>query len=235
MNDLIVTVDIDWACEPAIEETLDFLQERNIIPTLFTTHHSPRVASSLSEIEIGLHPYFNLHSSHGATIAEVIKTMMDLPHNLPAFRCHQFALCNASRQALVEAGMLISSNVCSDLEIISPFRDRFGLLEVPIFLEDGGYLWQKHPLEITQYLIDSMLKEEIKVITIHPMHFVINTPNFSYMRNIKQSMTREAWQTMGKNHLNELRWQGRGIRDLIVELLQLSPRTSSLGALLATG
>ena len=29
--------------------------------------------------------------------------------------------------------MLISSNVCTDLEIVTPFKDRFGLWEVPYF------------------------------------------------------------------------------------------------------
>lgn len=55
---LIVTVDLDWAPEPAIEETLDFLQKREIVPTVFVTHRSPRVEASLFEIEVGLHPFF---------------------------------------------------------------------------------------------------------------------------------------------------------------------------------
>lgn len=233
MSHLIVTVDIDWACEPAIEETLDFLKDKNILPTIFSTHHSSRVEASMSEIEIGLHPYFDLNSSQGSCITEVVKYVMDLPHNLPAYRCHRFASCNVSRQAMAEAGLLISSNVCTDLEIISPFKDRFGLLEVPIFLEDGGYLWQKHPLEIKQPLMEKIVSNEIKVITIHPMHFAINTPHFHYMQDIKKSVNRQSWSTMRKKTLNNLRWPGRGIRDLMIDLLQCSPQTSSLGVLLA--
>ncbi|MEW9810149.1 MAG: hypothetical protein AB2993_07355 (plasmid) [Candidatus Symbiodolus clandestinus] len=234
MSNIVVTVDIDWACEPAIEETLDFLKDKNILPTVFTTHHSPRVEASIGEIEVGLHPYFDLNSSHGSTITEVVKYVMDLPHNLPAFRCHRFAICNLSRQAMAEAGMLISSNVCTDLEIVFPFKDRFGLLEVPIFLEDGGYLWKGHSLEVNQPLMENISGKEIKVITIHPMHFVINTPNFHYMHDIKKSVTRKDWKNMRTNTLNTLRWKGRGIRDFTIELLQCAPQTSSLGVLLAT-
>jgi hypothetical protein len=235
MNSVIVTIDTDWACEAAIEETLDFLKNQKVAPTVFITHRSAAVEACLKEIDVGLHPYFDPTSSHGATIAEVAKHVMDLPHNLPAFRCHRFANCNLSRQAMVERGMKLSSNVCTDLEVVSPFRDRFGLLEVPIFLEDGGYLWRKHPLEITQPLKEKIQGTGTKVLLIHPMHFAINTPHFGYMYQIKQSMDREEWKNMTQSRLNQLRWKGRGIRDLIVELLQIAPQISSLRDLLAAG
>lgn len=234
MNTLIVTVDLDWACEPAIEETLDSLKSQNITPTVFVTHRSPCVEALMDEIEVGLHPYFSPDSSHGSTIPEVVKHVMDLPHNLAAFRNHRFAICNGSRQAMAEAGMLISSNVCTDLEIVYPFKDRFGLLEVPIFLEDGGYLWREHSLEINQHLRNVILGQGTKVIIIHPMHYALNTPHFSYMYDIKQSMGREEWKSMTKSTLNKYRWKGRGIRNVLVELLKLSSNKSSLGTLIAT-
>lgn len=234
MSKLMITVDIDWACEPAIEETLDFLNAQKITPTVFITHRSPSVEARMKEIEVGLHPYFSPDSSHGATIPEVTKHVMDLPHNLAAFRCHRFAICNSSRQAMAEAGMRISSNVCTDLEVVAPFKDRFGMLEAPIFLEDGGYLWRKHPLEITKTLKDAVLGEGIKVVLIHPMHFALNTPHFSYMYDIKRSVGREEWIGMTTQKLNKLRWQGRGIRDLLVDLLALPCPKTSLGTLIQT-
>lgn len=234
MNQLIVTIDLDWACEPAIEETLEFFKTQKITPTVFITHRSPSVEACMNEIEVGLHPYFAPDSSHGPTISDVVRHVMDLPNNLAAFRCHRFAVCNSSRQAMADAGMLISSNVCTDLEIVRPFKDRSGLLEVPIFLEDGGYLWRKHPLEITQGLKDALLGQGTKVILIHPMHFALNTPHFNYMYDIKQSVSRAEWKSMTKSALNKLRWKGRGIRDLLTELLDLPCPRSSIGALLQT-
>ncbi|MFW9872775.1 MAG: hypothetical protein ACFFG0_06690 [Candidatus Thorarchaeota archaeon] len=233
MNSLVVTIDLDWAPEPAIEETLDFLKSKNIFPTVFVTHRSPRVEASMDEIEVGLHPYFGKNSSHGTTILDVVKHVTDFPYNIPAFRCHRFGVCNLSKQALKEKGMMISSNVCTDLEVVSPFKDRFGLLEVPIFLEDGGYLWRQHLLEINQNLKNTMLGEGIKVIIIHPMHFAINTPNFAYMYNIKRSMSREKWKCMTKTTLDKLRWKGIGIRNFIIELLETADNISSLGDIAA--
>lgn len=222
MKEILVTVDIDWASEPVIEETLDFLKERHIFPTVFTTHRSPRIEASLEEMEVGLHPYFDPSSSHGATIPEVVQYITSLSYNLPAFRCHRFGNCNQSRQAMQEAGMIFSSNTCTDLEIVAPFKDRFGLLEVPIFFEDGGYLWKKYPLELTLLLKEKMEKPGLKVLLIHPMHFVLNTPNFSYMTHIKKSMNRQDWNQLNKKELNELRWKGRGIKDLLIELFDMN-------------
>lgn len=234
MSKLIVTVDIDWAPEPAIEETLDFLKSNNITPTIFTTHRSPIIESCLNELEVGLHPYFGKDSSHGSSIPEVVKHVMDFPHNLPAFRCHRFAICNESKQAMTEAGMLLSSNICTDLEIVAPFKDRFGLTEVPIFLEDGGYLWRQHSLEMTKTFKNTILGPGIKVITIHPMHFAVNTPHFKYMYDIKQVVSRQEWNNMSKSILDKMRWNGPGIRDFLIEIIAFATNTSTLGSLIAT-
>lgn len=229
---MIVTVDIDWASEASIEETLDFLSHHNIKPTVFLTHRSPCIEACMKELDVGLHPYFAADSSHGSTIAETVHTVMALPHNLAAFRCHRFGVCNASKQAMVEAGMRLSSNVCTDLEVVVPFRDRFGLIEVPIFFEDGGYLWRKHPLEMNPLLMEPLLRPEKKVILIHPMHISLNTPHFDYMFQVKQSLSRDEWNRMTKERLNTLRWKGRGIKDLLKDIFQAVPQSSSLRALL---
>jgi len=229
MNGLLVTVDLDWAPEPAIEATLDFLQGKGITPTVFITHRSARVEASMNELEVGLHPYFDPHSSHGSTIQEVVDHVMDLPHNLPAFRCHRFKVCNQSRHALMQAGLRISSNVCTDLEVLPPHRDRFGLVEVPIFMEDGGYLWHQYPLEMHEHLQQAILKQGSKVLLIHPMHFAVNTPNFDYMVKIKQSMSRREWNTMSIETLNRIKWKGRGIRNLLEDLLEAAPHVLSTG------
>lgn len=225
MRRVAVTVDLDWACEAAIEALLDALDERRISPTVFVTHRSARVEAAFEEIEVGLHPFFGEGSSHGASVDEVVRHVLDLPHNLPAFRCHRFAVSNTSREALVAAGMRISSNVCTDLEEVRPFRERCGLVEVPIFFEDGGYLARGHSLDRAPDHGGDV------VVLVHPMHFAINTPNFDYMRDIKRSVTREAWRGLTGDDLRRLRWQGRGVRDLVLDLLDRAAGFTTLGEL----
>lgn len=228
MSKIIITIDIDWASEQAIEETIAYFIEKNIPITVFSTHNSRVIESFIDKIDIGLHPYFSSDSSQGKNINDVVKFMMDLPHNIQAYRCHRFAVCNSSKQAMLDAGMIISSNVCTDLEVIPAFRDRFGIIEVPIFLEDGGYLWRKHKLELSDNFTNKILNEGTKIITIHPMHFVLNTPNFEYMFNIKNSLSRYEWNNMSKPTINQLKWNGRGIRDLIIDIMQLKTTKETL-------
>lgn len=228
MNSLIFTIDIDWASEAAIEETLLFFSNHNIKPTVFNTHHSKTIERAISSVDIGLHPFFGYNSSHGKSIKEVVKFIMGLPHNINAFRCHRFGACNESKHAMLMSGMEIISNVCTNLELLSPFQDRSGLIEYPIFLEDGAYLWHKYPLEITRELEHKLTYSTPKVIVIHPMHLVLNTPNFDYMANIKNSSTREAWNTMNTRSLDDLKFKGRGVRDFIEDLIALSNQFSTL-------
>ncbi|HMV70382.1 MAG TPA: hypothetical protein PKA64_26305, partial [Myxococcota bacterium] len=177
MRRLAVTVDLDWASEAAIEQLLEALDARGVPSTVFVTHRSPCVEAALGRVEVGLHPYFGVGSSHGDTVDEVVRHVLDLPHDLPAFRCHRFEVSNTSREALVAAGMQISSNVCTDLEVLPPFRERCGLIEVPIWLEDGGYLARGHALDACT------VPDGDAVVLVHPMHFAVNTPHFDFMRD----------------------------------------------------
>lgn len=228
MSKLVITVDTDWAPEIAIEETIEFLLQNSICPTVFITHRSKYIEANMYQLEVGLHPYFAPDSSHGSTIDDVVQHITSLPHNFLGYRCHRFATCNSSAQAMVDAGMKISSNVCTDLDYIRPFKNRYGLIEIPIFLEDGGYLWRQHALTVSSHFKKLFLSEGTKIILIHPMHFAINTPHFDYMYQIKQSIHRNEWKNMTIKTLNQLRWKGLGIRDFLKELIQLSSQTCRL-------
>jgi hypothetical protein len=52
------------------------------------------------------------------------------------------------------------------------------------------------------------------------------------MKNIKQSRSPKAWRGMTKKTINQLRWKGLGIKDLLIDLLALRVSTLTLGALL---
>lgn len=68
---IVITVDLDWACEAAIVDVLDWLRATAIPTTVFITHRSAVVTDRLDELEVGLHPYFAPDSSHGDSLAAV--------------------------------------------------------------------------------------------------------------------------------------------------------------------
>lgn len=227
MNKLIVTIDIDWASEDAIAQTLDYFLQSGIPVTVFATHHSEVLIQRMNRIEVGLHPFFGLGSSHGDSIEDVVEHVLTIPHNINAFRAHRFATCNESLQAMFEAGMRYSSNVCADADLVAPFFHRSGLLELPVFVEDGGYLWAGHALDDISHL--RVLASIPKIILIHPMHFVLNTPNFHYMRDIKDSLSRDAWRCLDASELKKRVFAGRGIRDVMLDLIEQSDEVVAFG------
>ena len=224
----MITCDLDWAPEYAIATTIEFLLQTGIRPTVFTTHPSTTVERLQADLDIGLHPYFARDSSHGDTIHATLNTVKHFCHNTPAFRCHRFKSDNQSMQAMYALGMRISSNVCTDLESIPPFVNRYGMIEYPIFMEDGGYLWQKHALQLTDWLLQQLRTPVCKVLSIHPMHFVLNSPDLAFMQRIKRMRTREQWNNMQEDELQTLCHKGRGIRNLIEEIISATVNFSTL-------
>jgi hypothetical protein len=221
---IAVTIDLDWACEPAIAELLDFLQDREIPSTVFVTHRSPRVERSLHELEVGLHPNFAADSSHGETLNAVVEHVLGLPHNIPAYRCHRFAASNEISERLASVGMKFASNICTDLDATPPFRDRCGVLQFPVFLEDGAYLLRAHPLSLDSALWGQVAAPGLHVLLIHPMHFALNSPTFMFMRTFKDSLSRAEWLSLSAETLAAQRHRGPGIRDVLAGLLEHAKR-----------
>jgi hypothetical protein len=218
----VVTVDLDWACEPAIEGLLSWLEVRRIPYTVFTTHRSEAVEARLPMAEVGLHPNFAPGSSHGKTTAAVVEHVLGLPHNLLAVRCHRFEHGNDAMEALAAAGMRVSSNVCTDMDSLRPFRNRYGMTEVPIFFEDGGYLRLQRPLDIDGAWRHAAAQPGPKVLLLHPMHWALNSPNFGFMRQIKDTLSPHEWNQLSANELADVRWKGRGIRTLVEDVLEMA-------------
>ncbi len=227
MPTIAITIDIDWASEVVIELTLDYFIKRNIPITVFSTHDSMVLRDRFKELKIGLHPYFSTDSDHGTTIDATIEHIQKLPHNIKAYRCHRYIVSNEIQEKMQTIGMECTSNVCTNLENIQPFYNRFNTLEAPIFLEDGGYLFNNHPLELNMNIKSKMLTEGLKTISIHPMHFALNTPNWEFMRQIKKRSSRKEWNNFNVNKVNEMRYGGTGITDFMESLVMFSVNQGS--------
>ena len=222
---VLVTLDIDWASEYVIQYTVEKLKELEIPFTIFSTHNSPYLRSIIDDIEIGLHPFFHPSSSHGKTPEETLNNIFKIPYNIDAFRCHRFIRSNEISEMMKSKGMKCESNVCTNLETIRPFENRNGLLEIPVFCEDGSYLLNEHSFDFQSNSVNKFLtcrdNDELKSIIIHPMHFVVNTPNWKYMKQIKKKMTREQWNSFDANKLNEVRYEEEGISTFILKILNV--------------
>lgn len=218
-NYICFTCDLDWAPEIAIKEILDFFLKNDIKPSVFMTHESKVVNKYKEKIDLGIHPNFIQPSSQGSTIEEVIDYCINLVPNTNVFRAHRWYASNDIYDLLIEKNFKYESNLCTDMDIVDPFVHRSGMISFPVFFEDGAYIMNSKKIDFlkVQDRFDSL---GLKVVNLHPMHYALNTPYFKYTRQIKDKLSREEWNSMNLDTLNELRYQGHGIRNFIDELVQ---------------
>ena len=104
---------------------------------------------------------------------------------------------------------------------IFPILHESGLIHFPIFFEDGTHLYNKLDLSLSRYK-ENFLSPGIKIISIHPMNYVINTPEIAYMRNTKDSLSRKEYANLSDIQIATYSHKGLGIRDLVDEIINLA-------------
>lgn len=206
------TSDMDWASEFAIESTLSFFKENEIPVTTFITNPSETIKKYQSKglIKCGIHPNFMPDSSQGENYDAVLDYCFSMLPDAKCFRAHRYYDVNDTMDKLTARGILYESNVCTLLDVIPPFLHRSKTINFPIFWEDGAFLFYVRNFDF-EFMANQLIKPGLKVLNFHPMHFMINTPYFSYTREIKDRLSREQWNNMGPDEIKELAYKGPGI------------------------
>ncbi|ATA90463.1 polysaccharide deacetylase WbmS family protein [Capnocytophaga stomatis] len=226
MSDLkfAFTIDLDWASEAVIEYALLPVLEDNIPLTIFSTHNSEWLISrsiNNHNIELEIHPNFCLNSSHGSTYDEVFNYCNQLQTEKKGFRCHRYFEVNEINEYYKSEGYKYSSNICTDLHYIQPFYNRVGLLSIPLFMEDGGFLLQKHSLSL-ETILKRLPEKGTIVFLFHPMHLAFNSNNFHTMKNLKKSISIEEYQNISIETIKKNKNNFYGINHLLWELIKWS-------------
>lgn len=215
------SMDVDWASDYAIEQAAKLFTDRALPVTVFLTHKSQTVdyLRAQNAIKCGIHPNFMPDSSQGGSYQEVIDTCFDILPDARVFRSHRYYEVNDITDALKNRGIVCSSNVCTMMESIPPFVHRSGMISFPVFWEDGGYLAQYEGHIDYDYYYKRLMTPGVKVINMHPMHIMLNTPYFKYTREIKDQLSRGEWNTLNREAIDRISWKGSGITTFITRML----------------
>jgi len=216
------TSDIDWASEEVMKEYFDQVDRLDIKPTLFVTHPSAVIEENFKagRIERGIHPNFLPNSSHGNSFREVIETCMRLAPESYGFRCHRaFEVTDITHLLKNDYSYKYYSQPITLLQsFIRPVLHESGLVCYPVFFEDGTHLYQRLDLDFRHYR-EAFVTPGIKIISFHPMNFVFNSPTLQYMRQIKDSLSREEFQHISSGTIAKLRNGKTGIGTTVREII----------------
>jgi hypothetical protein len=172
-----LTIEIDWALDEVIQDTLALINRFAYPVTWFVTHDTPilRKISASGPHEIGLHPNFNvLLEGPGGDARQTLTALRPLAPEAQSIRSH--SLTRSSRLARLfgqggfthESNLIIPPNAAPELWC---WRDFSGLVQVPIRWKDDVRLLDATLGEP----VDCLGRLRLLTVDVHPIHVFLNT------------------------------------------------------------
>jgi hypothetical protein len=211
----LFSLDIDWAPEEVIEDSLALFDEYGINCTVFCTHKSGVIDNirNAKNYEIGIHPNFMpLMTEAKGNVNETIKNLLDIFPEAKGVRSH--SLVHSSRIDIIYKDFGFNYHSSTFLPYwskIYPYKLWNELVCVPFnFIEDIHYRYGK---DYANCEID-LRNNPLNVITFHPVNIFLNTDSLdTYTRASK-------YYHEPKELLRFRNTKVKGTRDLLVDMLK---------------
>jgi len=187
---MLLTFDVDWAADFMIDAIAAEMIEREVQSTWLITHASPavdRLRARPDLFELGIHPNFLDGSSHGSTVAEILRTCMDIVPEATTMRSH--ALVQSSP---ILAHVIESTPIRCDSSILLPAASNLApvgfphaegpLVRVPYFWEDDIEMIRSPP----RWSLDGGAKAPgLRVFDFHPALVYLNAVDAGPYQSLK--------------------------------------------------
>ncbi len=221
-----ITLDIDWAHDYVIEDTVNIIERANIQATWFVTHDTPilkRIAEN-PNFELGIHPNFNYllegSSRNGSNSKEVIERLMSIVPSAKSIRSHSLTQSTRLIDLFQSFGLMHEVNQFIPFHAgikLKPWKTWNGIYRVPYCWEDDIHLLYTSHNDINQLDPSDILISNnggLKIFNFHPIHVFLNTEKLDRYEN-----TRELQNNPQKLILN--RYVGHGTRSRLISLLEI--------------
>lgn len=197
-----ITIDIDWAPKPVIEDTLSLLNERDIAATIFSTHND---GVQLSGHERAIHPNFSGPESYGESLNELVS----LYPEAVGVRSHRLHTTTQLKLEYPTDICYESNYMMFGVEGIRPFRHLNDVVQFPLYFMDD--VWLRHGKPSINFASE-LARDSLTVLAFHPIHIYLNTPRIEYYEQ-RKDIYHEP------DALREERSDEFGVRDLFTSLL----------------
>lgn len=218
-DSLFLTIDLDWACDDVLTDTIDLVEKADVSATWFVTHETP-LLQRLREnpmFELGIHPNFNFlfngDGENGVTADEVIDRLLTIVPEAKTIRCHSLTQNTKLFDLFVNKGLTHDCNNFIPYQAgieLKPWRLWNELITIPHFWEDDMACIYAHKTPIQE------LSERpgLKVFDFHPIHVFLNT------EHIERYDRTRAFHLNSEKLINH-RYPGDGTRSSLETLLSL--------------
>jgi len=223
MNEIIITIDVDWAPDKIISQVVHSLLEYKIKSTWFVTHNSLEIQKMKKHsdlFELGLHPNFTKRSTQGENPRAVMEYLLKIVPKAKSIRNH----------GLVQSSKLLELvgekfNIHYDVSLFVPhtknlvphkifFSKNKSLLRFPYFWEDDEELNRPNPIFDIKH--PSYHQPGLKIFNFHPIHIFLNSRDPDNYKKIKRKIN--CPKTSFKS-LSPFIYNGKGIGSFFEEVL----------------
>lgn len=217
-SDIFITLDIDWAADDVLADSIDLIEAAGVAATWFVTHDTvllDRLRDN-DKFELGIHPNFNKLLAGDDDVADnatqIIEGMLEVVPEAVSVRSHSMTQNSVLLDLFKDKGLLHDCNTFVPYQsgvTLSPWKHWNGIMKVPYFWEDDVACIYEN---IDQYE-QTLQTEGLKVYDFHPIHLFLNTETLSRYEDTRD-IHRDASQLI--SHRNEV---DIGSRDVLNWLL----------------
>ena len=212
---LFITLDVDWAPEKMLNETVNFFSEKGIPITIFATHKSRFLNRLYAENvhEIGIHPNIT-RSVERQYLRKEIKKLKELYPRAVGVRSHSLWQSTVLSFIFKELGFVYETNTLLPVHWkCRPFIDWTGIVKLPFIWEDDTALYMGN----LKSGFKALKNNGLKILNIHPIHFYLNTCSLEEYQRNKEKVKRV--RTTLKKYINTKQY---GVRDFVEDFVSRS-------------
>ena len=216
-NKTFLTLDIDWADDDILIDSIKLLEKTKVEATWFVTHYTPlleRIRSN-EKFELGIHPNFNYllegSAKAGDSCEKILDKILEVVPEAKSVRSHSMVQSTRLLELFSSRGLVYDCNhfipVQSNIEL-KPWQLWNGLTRIPYFWEDDIACLYENKIKIEELF----LKKGLRVFDFHPIHIFLNTENLK-----RYELTREFHRNA--QILLKYKYEGNGTRTFFLQLL----------------
>ncbi|HEY3249784.1 MAG TPA: hypothetical protein VGK25_01570 [Ignavibacteria bacterium] len=209
------TVDIDWAPEEVIADTLALFEKYSIKCTFFSTHHSEILTLCNKKLfEVAVHPDFSplFKGTSSKTFSDILDDILDIHPNAKGIRTHHLIESIDLLQRYSEKRLTYDSSMFLPYyDNLKPFTLWNGLIRIPFNWEDDVHWSYGYSFDTFEF---NLKEDELQVFNFHPIHIYLNTENkYRYYEAKKYYSNLVKLQELRNNDI-------KGTRDFLIMMFE---------------